>query len=988
MKRITTRRTKSGARPSLYRLVMLGLLFLLQHGDLRAQLASFNFSSGTNTVSGWTNIHGDPAIGVQGATSGGITITTVATANWSPNSSGNSAVDGFGQFPGSYFPNLVMHDSWIQYNGSANNLALYNSLTPQLELTGLNPDSTYTLRMTGDNFLFNNNTVYTVSGSTVAGSQSLNTFNNLTQGITFLAVSPDVSGVIKIYVNCPSGLSGDNYSWICGLEVFSGTANVGAPAVAISAPTNGTIFSEGGNVRINATASEAGGTITKVEFFEDTTKIGEVDTVPYTFTWIDPDPGLYTLTARATDNTGTINNASVSIGVKSLNYFWSTTGNVGNNADSTFIGNVDSVRLDFRTKDIQRMSITATGNIGIGTISPMAQLHVAGSVRLAGLPNDSTESDSRIVVSDTSGNLAYRSISSISGGSGGGTFTAGQGLGVTAGGALALGDSVSGVGAHSFASNRYEYLNGYQYSFGGSVNDPVNVPNFRLYDNGDWTAGTTMNRSVNTLGQSGMRYYAKLGVMQIGASDWLDTTQSRIVYGIWPGSGVLINSDTANVFKGKLINSVFVGSNNRFDSLSYMENCFIAAGGSHFAPGAANMNKAIVLGYGHNITASVSTSLISGVGMQIAQPLAVNVITGANHVAAASPYGSFVAGIGNYYGAIAQFMAGQNLINRVPFSATLGNANVDFPDIPYNALNGTMTGSSPLFAIGNSSTADSSIRSNAITILYNGRTQINTTGFTSALFESGVTPKAALEVVSTNTGVLLPKLTTTQRNAIVTGDLQNGLLLYNTDSNAFQFYNGSGWVAVGSGVANGGWGSTGNSGTNPLVNFIGTTDAEPLVFRTADTARMTILANGAVGIGTDSLPGTDAKLAVNGTIYTTKVKVTQMGWPDYVFDKSYVLPSLAKVDRYIRLHGHLPGIAPATEVEGKRLDLGNNEAALLRKIEELTLYVLAEHKKAEDQERQIERLKEENKKAGELQQQIDQLKSMVKQLTANTKQIN
>jgi hypothetical protein len=150
-----------------------------------------------------------------------------------------------------------------------------------------------------------------------------------------------------------------------------------------------------------------------VEFYEDTTKIGEVDAAPYNFTWVGPDPGLYTITAKATDNVGTINTAVVNIGVQSLNFYWSTTGNIGNNGDSTFIGNVDSVRLDFRTKDIQRMSITATGNIGIGTISPTAQLHTTGSVRLAGLTSDSTKT--RVLVSDTSGNLFYRNASTISG---------------------------------------------------------------------------------------------------------------------------------------------------------------------------------------------------------------------------------------------------------------------------------------------------------------------------------------------------------------------------------------------------------------------------------------------------------------------------------------------------------------------------------------------------------------------------------------------
>ena len=958
----------------------MGLTFLLGHLGSQAQIVSFNFSQTTgvgSTASGWVNVAGNPSSAVVTATSGGITLSSVSTSNWSPYS-GVCSGNGNGYYPGVYFPPQVMSNSWFQYNGSGRSLALYNSLVPQIELTGLNADSTYILRMSasdGGSFV-SNPTEYTVAGITTYSTQSLNIHNNLTQGVTFTGIQPDGTGMIRIFLNATGST---DIAGISGLQVFTGSSNVGLPSVAITSPANGTIFPEGGNVVIQAMASETGATIAKVEFFADTTKIGEVDTVPYTFTWVDPDPGNYTITVRATDNVGTINNASVSIGIKSLNYFWSTTGNAGNNADSTFIGNVDSVRLDFRTKDIQRMSITATGNIGIGTISPTAQLHVTGSVRLAGLNNDSTNADPRILVSDSLGNLAYRNFSS-----GSGALVVGPGLGETPGGSIALGDTISGAGAHSFTSNRYEYLNGYQYSIGGSVNDPVNMPNFLFYDNGDWTTGTTMNRSVNTLGQTGMRYYSKLGVMQIGASDRLDTTQSRIVYGIWPGSGLLINSDTANVMKGKLMNTVFVGDNNQFDSLSYMENSLIAASGSHFAPGAGNFDKVLILGAGNNITAPVNNSLIVGTGLTIAQPLSVNVITGANHVAADTPYSTFVSGIGNYYGAIAQFMAGQNLINRVPYSATLGNANVDFPSIPYNGLQGTMSGSSPLFTIGNSSTSDSSVRSNAITVLYNGRVQINTTGFSSALTQTGVTPKAALEVVSTNTGVLLPKLTTTQRNAIASGDLQNGLLLYNTDSSAFEFYNGAAWLAVGSGVANGGWGNTGNSGTNPATNFIGTIDSERLVFRTDDTERMTILANGAVGIGTSTLPASDAQLAVNGTIYTTKVKVTQIGWPDYVFDKEYTLPSLASVERYIRLHGHLPGIAPAAAVENKRLDLGENEAALLRKIEELTLYLLAENKKAEDQQAEIDRLKAENRKLEDQQQQIDQLKEMVKKLTART----
>ena len=74
---------------------------------------------------------------------------------------------------------------------------------------------------------------------------------------------------------------------------------------------------------------------------------------------------------------------------------------------------VDSVRLAFRTKNLERMSISPTGNVGIGVKTPTAQLHTTGTVRFAGMTSDSTKT--RVLVSDTSGNLFYRNVSSLSG---------------------------------------------------------------------------------------------------------------------------------------------------------------------------------------------------------------------------------------------------------------------------------------------------------------------------------------------------------------------------------------------------------------------------------------------------------------------------------------------------------------------------------------------------------------------------------------------
>ncbi len=76
------------------------------------------------------------------------------------------------------------------------------------------------------------------------------------------------------------------------------------PSVNITSPADGTEFTEGDNVMIYADASDADGSVTKVEFFRDGTKIGEDTSYPFSVTWNNVPQGSFTLTARATDNDG------------------------------------------------------------------------------------------------------------------------------------------------------------------------------------------------------------------------------------------------------------------------------------------------------------------------------------------------------------------------------------------------------------------------------------------------------------------------------------------------------------------------------------------------------------------------------------------------------------------------------------------------------------------------------------------------------------
>jgi hypothetical protein len=118
-----------------------------------------------------------------------------------------------------------------------------------------------------------------------------------------------------------------------------------------------------------------------------------------------------------------------------------------------------------------------------------------------------------------------------------------------------------------------------------------------------------------------------------------------------------------------------------------------------------------------------------------------------------------------------------------------------------------------------------------------------------------------------------------------------------------------------------------------------------------------IRGDGAVGIGT-ALPGSN-KLAVEGTIGARKVVVTQTApFPDYVFDRGYRLPSLDSVGRYIEAHHHLSEMPSAESVARSGLDLGDNQTILLKKIEELTLYIIEQDKILKAQESRLRRLEQ------------------------------
>ncbi|MDY8137996.1 Ig-like domain-containing protein [Aquimarina sp. 2201CG5-10] len=89
------------------------------------------------------------------------------------------------------------------------------------------------------------------------------------------------------------------------------------PTVAITSPQSGDTFIEGATISIAANASDSDGTITKVEFYNGNTLLGEKTSAPYTFDWASVAAGNYTIAAKAYDNDNSSSTASVSITVNS-----------------------------------------------------------------------------------------------------------------------------------------------------------------------------------------------------------------------------------------------------------------------------------------------------------------------------------------------------------------------------------------------------------------------------------------------------------------------------------------------------------------------------------------------------------------------------------------------------------------------------------------------------------------------------------------------
>lgn len=127
----------------------------------------------------------------------------------------------------------------------------------------------------------------------------------------------------------------------------------------------------------------------------------------------------------------------------------------------------------------------------------------------------------------------------------------------------------------------------------------------------------------------------------------------------------------------------------------------------------------------------------------------------------------------------------------------------------------------------------------------------------------------------------------------------------------------------------------------------------PLIW--GDFATDQLKLNGAVGVGAVITYPTNPiyanyKLFVTGGILTDEIRVKlNVGgtWADYVFNKDYNLKPLSEVEKYINENGHLPNVPSAAQVKEEGINIGDMARIQQEKIEELTLYIIAQNKRIE-----------------------------------------
>lgn len=139
-------------------------------------------------------------------------------------------------------------------------------------------------------------------------------------------------------------------------------------------------------------------------------------------------------------------------------------------------------------------------------------------------------------------------------------------------------------------------------------------------------------------------------------------------------------------------------------------------------------------------------------------------------------------------------------------------------------------------------------------------------------------------------------------------------------------------------IATGKGTGSGNSGDILFMTSVKRSSGDSL--QNLATAMLVKGVTGNVGIGTTNVSDTSFRLFVEKGIRTRRVKVDVSSWADYVLRADYQLMPISDLKLFIEKYHHLPEVPSEGEVRENGLDLADNQTLLLKKIEELTLYII------------------------------------------------
>ncbi len=166
-----------------------------------------------------------------------------------------------------------------------------------------------------------------------------------------------------------------------------------------------------------------------------------------------------------------------------------------------------------------------------------------------------------------------------------------------------------------------------------------------------------------------------------------------------------------------------------------------------------------------------------------------------------------------------------------------------------------------------------------------------------------------------------------------TADTSDAMVVYNSASTDLLHVENSGQVSVG----------YASPSAKLWVEGNGTED----ILRVRDSGSTKLYINGDGQVAINGLTfATGYALSVDGKIACEEVLVQVSGsWPDYVFADDYNLRPLAEVEAHITANKRLPGIPAAETVSEEGISVGQMQKRMMEKIEELTLYTIAQEKR-------------------------------------------